>query len=357
MTTGQLTIGTLLESGEPATLAAGRFNRHTFWCGQSGSGKTYALGVVLEQLLANTDLPLVIFDPNADFVGLGQLRDEAPADAVAPLRDRDIRVLRANDDLRVRFRSLPVRLKAALLGLDPLDDREEFRAMMTLATDFRDRSPEEIVAELIASDDAARRSLGLRIANLGVLEWDLWAYDRPAATEIIAERPHATVLDLGGYEHAEQSLLVALTVLDDLWQRRDERRPVLLVIDEAHNLGSPDLDSTLGRAVREQLIRIAAEGRKYGLWLLLSTQRPSKVHPGIISQCDNLGLLKMTSPLDLRELQSVFGFVPESMLARVPVFTQGQALFAGGFIGEPEFVRMGDRLTPEGGSDVRVPLR
>ncbi|MET8776363.1 hypothetical protein AB0H49_16015 [Nocardia sp. NPDC050713] len=33
---------------------------------------------------------------------------------------------------------------------------------------------------------------------------------------------------------------------------------------------------------------IAAEGRKYGLWLLLSTQRPSKVHPGILSQCDNL---------------------------------------------------------------------
>lgn len=357
MTTAQLPIGTLLESGEPATLAAPRFNRHTFWCGQSGSGKTYALGVVLEQLLAHTDLSLVVFDPNADFVGLGDLRPGVDATAAAPLADRDIRVLRANDTLRVRFNALPVRIKAALLSIDPLEDREEYRAMLSLADAFRDRTAGELVEELIASDDHARRLLGLRIANLGVLDWDLWAYDRPAATEIIAERPHATVLDLGGYEHAEQSLLVALSVLDDLWQRREERRPVLLVIDEAHNLGSPELDSTLGRAVREQLVRIAAEGRKYGLWLLLSTQRPSKVHPGIISQCDNLALLKMTSPVDLAELQSVFGFVPESMLAQSPLFSQGQALFAGGFVGAPALVQMGDRLTPEGGTDVRVPLR
>jgi DNA helicase HerA-like ATPase len=352
-----LTIGTRIETGDVATLAAPRFNRHTFWCGQSGSGKTYALGVVLEQLLAHTDLSIVVFDPNADFVGLGQLRPDADPEAAAPLRDRDIRVLRANDTLRVRFNALPVRIKAALLGIDPLADREEYRAMLTLADAFRDRTAGELVEELIASDDHAQRSLGLRIANLGVLDWDLWAYDRPSATEIIAERPHATVLDLGGYEHVEQSLLVALSVLDDLWQRREERRPVLLVIDEAHNLGSPELDSTLGRAVREQLLRIAAEGRKYGLWLLLSTQRPSKVHPGIISQCDNLALLKMTSPADLDELRTIFGFAPDHLVVRSPLFAQGQALFAGGFIGEPALVQMGSRLTPEGGTDVRVPLR
>ena len=44
----------------PARLLAQRFNRHTFWVGQSGSGKTYALGVVLEQLLLHTALPVVV---------------------------------------------------------------------------------------------------------------------------------------------------------------------------------------------------------------------------------------------------------------------------------------------------------
>ena len=54
-----------------ALLPSSSFNRHTFLCGQSGSGKSYAMGVLLEQLLIDTDLPMVILDPNGDFVQLG----------------------------------------------------------------------------------------------------------------------------------------------------------------------------------------------------------------------------------------------------------------------------------------------
>ena len=89
-----LPIGTVVESGDIAELNAQRFNRHTFWCGQSGSGKTYALGVVLEQMLAHTSLPLVILDPNADFVRLGEVRPEAASTGTAAaLAGRDIRVI------------------------------------------------------------------------------------------------------------------------------------------------------------------------------------------------------------------------------------------------------------------------
>ena len=107
------------------------------------------------------------------------------------------------------------------------------------------------------------------------------------------------------------------------------------MIDEAHNLCSPELDSPLAVAVRERIIQIAAEGRKFGLWLLLSTQRPSKVHPGIISQCDNLALMKMSSPVDFEGLATYFGFAPPALVARSPGFRQGEALFAGGCVAAP----------------------
>ncbi len=42
--------------------------------GQSGSGKTFALGIILEQLLLETDLRMVVIDPNSDFISLNQLR-------------------------------------------------------------------------------------------------------------------------------------------------------------------------------------------------------------------------------------------------------------------------------------------
>lgn len=78
--------------------------------------------------------------------------------------------------------------------------------------------------------------LALRIDNLGLLNWEIWALGQQAATDIIDTRPSATVLDLGGFRYNEEPLVVALSVLDELWLRRNERRPALLVIDEAHNL-------------------------------------------------------------------------------------------------------------------------
>jgi type IV secretory pathway VirB4 component len=61
-------------------LDAGGFDRHTFFCGQSGSGKTYALGTVLERLLLETSLRIVVLDPNSDFVRLDDVRDDVDAE-------------------------------------------------------------------------------------------------------------------------------------------------------------------------------------------------------------------------------------------------------------------------------------
>ncbi|MFD6393856.1 ATP-binding protein [Nocardia sp. NPDC055029] len=349
----------LTPPGGPARLLPKRFNRHTFWCGQSGSGKTYALGVVLEQVIAHTALPVVIFDPNSDFVRLGETATDASGPTAAALRARDIRVLRPHSEqpLRARFTALPLTSKAAILQVDPIADREEFNELLHLADQLAAAELDDALPDLRGSGSAAQRRLAMRIENLGLLDWEVWARQDRAVTEVVDERPDATVLDLGGFSTAAQQLVVALALLDDLWARREERRPVLLVIDEAHNLASPRLDSPIAVAVRERLIQIAAEGRKYGLWLLLSTQRPSKVHPGIISQCDNLALMKMTSPVDLAELGTYFGYAPSALLGRSPWFRQGEALFAGGFVPAPALVKVNTRITPEGGSDVGVPLR
>ncbi|HWI33604.1 MAG TPA: ATP-binding protein, partial [Lapillicoccus sp.] len=116
------------------------------------------------------------------------------------------------------------------------------------------------------------------------------------------------------------------------------------------------LESTAARAVRDFIIQIAAEGRKFGLWLLLSTQRPSKIHAQIVSQCDNLTLMRMNSPNDLAELGDLFGFVPRGMLAQSSRFRQGEALVAGGFVPAPSILKFRNRITQEGGVDVPVPM-
>ncbi|MGZ8803934.1 MAG: ATP-binding protein [Microbacterium sp.] len=359
----QLTIGTLLESesGAPAQLLASRLNRHTFWCGQSGSGKTYALGVALEQILLHTRLPLVILDPNSDFVRLGEIRDDAPAAEAAELAARDIRVRRSADGvgepLRAQFLALPLRTRAAILHIDPILNADDYNSMLRMETDISLIKDHDLIGFLRAHPDRIRQQLAMRLENLGVAEWKLWAWGQRNITQEIDDQPDATVVDLGGFATQAESRAAALAVLDHLWENREQRIGRLIVIDEAHNLCTPEPATPVEQLLTERIVQIAAEGRKYGLWLLLSTQRPSKVHPNALSQCDNLALMRMSAPRDLADLSEVFGYAPESLLERSPAFTQGQALFAGGFVDQPSLVQMGARLTHEGGVDVKVPLR
>lgn len=354
-----LRVGTLVDDpAADAELRISKLNRHTFWCGQSGSGKTYALGVLLEQVMINTHLPVLILDPNGDFVNMASIRpgqDAAEADVLAA---KDIRVLEPGGmhPLRVRFRELPLATKAAVLRLDPVIDRVEYNALLHIREHIDTSGETDLRDALTSAPEPIHQALAQRVENLRLLEWGIWAFDKKPATEVIAERPDATVVNLGGFEHPEEPLVVTLAILEDLWARRHERRPIMIVIDEAHNFCAPDLESELAREIRAQIIRIAAEGRKYGLWLLLSTQRPSRIHSSILSQCDNLALMRMSSSADLDELVKTLSFAPEHLARQSPDFTQGQALFAGGFTASPQRVQMRLRITEEGGADVSVPL-
>jgi len=363
----QLSVGATLPVGVwrsgpsdvVARLRAGGFNRHTFLCGQSGSGKTYALGVLLEQLLLATDLRLVVLDPNADFVRLGELRQDAPAPASTRLGPGAVRVLRAagagGEPLRLRFATMPPRAQAAVLQLDPVADRAEYNQFLHTMATFRAHSVTELAATLQAGSPD-ERALGQRLENLGMEEWEVWAAENPSAAEVVDAHARATVLDLGGFRDPLEPLAVSLDVLEDLWGRRARRVPTLIVVDEAHNLCAAEPTSALQERVTARLVQIAAEGRKYGLWLLLSTQRPSKIHPQVLSQCDNLALMRMNSRADLEELAKVFGFVPRAMLQAAPHYVQGEMLLAGAFAPVPSRVRVGARLTFEGGGDVPVPM-
>ena len=73
---------------------------------------------------------------------------------------------------------------------------------------------------------------------------------------------------------------------------------MLIVIDEAHNVCPARPADALTALATEHAVRIAAEGRKFGLYLLVCTQRPQKVQENIISQCDNLVLMRMDSAAD-----------------------------------------------------------
>ena len=144
----RLRIGELaLAEGVAYELDAGGFDRHTFLCGQSGSGKTYSLGVILEQLLAETSLRILILDPNSDFVRLARLRPGTDPQRAERYREAAVGVAvhaAAGGDERLRLRAgeLDTVTQAALLRLDPVADREEYAELAALLAEERPPSLE-----------------------------------------------------------------------------------------------------------------------------------------------------------------------------------------------------------------------
>jgi DNA helicase HerA-like ATPase len=127
---------------------------------------------------------------------------------------------------------------------------------------------------------------------------------------------------------------------------------VLIVIDEAHNVCPREPADAVTRLAADTAALIAAEGRKFGLYLLASTQRPQKVNEEVLTQCDNLLLMRMNSEADLAYLGEVFSFVPRGMVLRATSFRMGESLAGGKVFPHPGFVRFGARLSPEGGADI-----
>jgi DNA helicase HerA-like ATPase len=159
------------------------------------------------------------------------------------------------------------------------------------------------------------------------------------------------VLDTGSLDSSRERSVVALAVLGQL-RRRETRSPILFVIDEAHNVLSPDAETDLQKAIVDYGVWVAGEGRKYGIHMVVSTQRPQKIHRNVISQCDNLVLMRMNSVADIEELSTIFSHVPRPMIAEARAFVQGEMLVAGPIATPPIRVKVGERWCPEGGADL-----
>jgi uncharacterized protein len=350
-----LEVGELaLADGVAAELDAGGFDRHTFLCGQSGSGKTYSLGLVLERLLLETDLRIVILDPNSDFVRLARVRDDAEPDLASryeqAARGVAVRSADSKDRLRLSFPELGPAAQGGLLRLDPIADRDEYAVLTEALADWKPARLEDWAE----SDSPDARRLLLRAQNLGIPEWGAWSRGEEGSVldDVVDASVRCLVVDLGSLGTREEQALVAEAVLGRLWERRTDRTPVLIVIDEAHNICPQAPEDALTALATEHAVRIAGEGRKFGLYLLVSTQRPQKVHENVLSQCDNLLLMRMNSTADLGFVGDVFSFVPRSLLERATDFRQGESLAAGKISPHPALIRFGSRISEEGGSDV-----
>lgn len=115
-----------------------------------------------------------------------------------------------------------------------------------------------------------------------------------------------------------------------LWNKHENRHPIVLACDEAH-LYLPQYENCndIQRNAVYQFGRIAKEGRKYGITLMVISQRPSDVNSGILSQCNNILTLRLTNVNDQQVVQKMMPDSMAGLIEQLPLLGIGELIAIG----------------------------
>jgi hypothetical protein len=142
------------------------------------------------------------------------------------------------------------------------------------------------------------------------------------------------VFDLSGVPNevagAASSVVARTLFATKLWQSIEERSktPVLLICEEAHRY-VPDRGDAQYAAARLAIQRLAKEGRKYGVALMLVSQRPSEIDSTVLSQCNSWIVLRITNESDREHVRAI---LPDSLVGLTKVLSglrQREAIVVG----------------------------
>lgn len=146
------------------------------------------------------------------------------------------------------------------------------------------------------------------------------------------------------------SAVIARLIFDRLRKAEPRNRaPVNLILEEAHRYVA---ERPSGHAIDASRVfqRIAKEGRKYGLFLMVASQRPSELSKTVLSQCSNYIVHRIQNPDDLQHIRQMTPFVSDSVMKRLPSLPKQHALIFGNSVNLPTTFKVRD-VKPKPKSD------
>lgn len=393
----RLKLGTFVADRSAEAIASGDrfFQRHAAILGSTGSGKSWAVALILERAAKLKFPNIVVFDmhgeyePLADKVKGGfaqRFRIAGPGDLADPKndvlflpywllnRDEMLSMILDRSDQNAPNQASRFTLHVRDLKGATLDSSGKDKVKETFTVD----SPipyavKDLVARL--KTDNTTKGVGKTGPVKGEWEDKLTRFISRLEAKLDDRRygfmfsPPAEALDYGWLAKQIVKLLRAdsgngIKIIDfsevpadvlpvvtgtlarllydvQFWMNAASRTPITLLCDEAH-LYLPVKDDA--DAVQRQALwsfeRIAKEGRKYGFSLLVVSQRPSDVSRTILSQCNNFLALRLTNDSDQNVIKRL---MPDSLVgltAMLPLLDTGEALLLGDAVLLPTRIKL-----------------
>ncbi len=338
--------------------------KHICILAKTGGGKSYACGVLVEELLKKK-IPMVIIDTHGEYQSLtkanrsrkdqknmerfGTKKNEysSQIDEFSPIGSRGNAKHLTLSGLNLKAREIIDLLSAKLSGpqigvlYQAIKEVKEYKNIYTLRDiiDAVNRSKSNARWNVIASLES--------LDSIGVFS------ENGTSTNEFVKKGRCSTINMKGVPPDVQDVVVA-RLTKELFDDRKAGKipPFLLIVEEAHNYCP---ERGYGSAVSSAILRtVASEGRKFGMGLCIVSQRPAKVDKNIISQCNTNLILKVTNPNDLKAIiQSVEGLTSQTYreIQRLPI---GVALISGAGLQLPIMTEIRTRETSHGGKSVNI---
>lgn len=372
--------------------------RHLAILAMTGAGKSWTSRRIIEQLAAK-NYPIVIFDPHGDYSGLAEVPKlgsrvrryyaqfpifEQEADTVATVveslgwqlakthRERfDELFVGAEAFISTDAKELLERTKwlsdylgnpdIVRYGLKPdlffLADfvqavvgagkREDAESMNLLVEWSGDRERLRLSKQQASWMEGLPGNLRRAAKRLRQME-DISRRAARTSTPLPNDRTELvrygeiSVIALAGYHSDFQATIYSL-IADAIFGARVSNElalPVLFVLEEAHNFAPARSATAAEQHSIATTKQIAQEGRKFGVGLILISQRPSRLDETTLSQCNSYVIMRMSNPADQNYVRRVIETLGEDEAKMLPDLDVGEAILSGQLINFPVLVRM-----------------
>ncbi|MBI2673140.1 ATP-binding protein [Candidatus Woesearchaeota archaeon] len=335
--------------------------KHIAVLAKSGSGKSYTVGVLLEEFLER-NIPVIIFDPHGEYTSLKfpnnkpndkakmELYDLVPKgynkqvveyliDSIQESSSRKLRLSIKDISPSELIKLLPIKLSNAQIG-------SLYSALKNIegAVNF------DVLTMALESEDN-----NFKWTIIDALEYlkklDIFSESGTNLDELVKPGV-ASLINLKGVPIEVQEVIV-YKLVNDLFNRRKrgDIPPFFIVFEEAQNFCP---ERNFGEVKSSSIVRqLLSEGRKFGIGACLITQRPARVDKTCLAQVTTQIILKITNPNDIRAVaNSVEGITHETEkeLRNIPI---GTALVTG-VVDLPLFVNIRPRKSKHGGEAVSI---
>jgi hypothetical protein len=363
---GNVYLGLLEGQQIPVQLDADTLvQKHVSILARTGSGKSYTAGVIMEELL-DQGIPLLIIDPHGEYTSLREPADPAHGGDfgrfdVSPRGYTDQltvytpvdRVL--NPDADHVFRLNGVNLKAGDLSkiLGSMSGTQMgvvYEAIQKIRAEANTYTIEDIVFEVGNSSSNAKWSVLSALES--VRDAEIFS-EHPTPIHDLVQPGRGSIIDMKGVVPDMQAMIVA-RLCEELFEARKINvvPPMMLVLEEAHNYCP---EKGFAKTVSTDILRtIASEGRKFGLGMMVISQRPARIDKNVLSQCNTQIILKVTNPNDLQAIRKGLEGISVEAEAEIKRLPPGVAMVVSGDIERPIIVEIRVRKSRHGGESVSV---